>query len=127
MEYFRLNPKELNKLVKYFKGEPIQPSQVNQCESKGTPSTQKSLVFISHSPIHQADVFGSSPIKTTTFYGEERKPDPFYISLLLKGHKLINYIIESITSKNTMPSSFSKSLGLTLTKTFGRCYSMDGK
>lgn len=55
------------------------------------------------------------------------KPEPFYISLLLNGQKLSNCIIDSGASNNIMPSPMAKSLGLTLTKMFGRCFSMDGK
>lgn len=57
----------------------------------------------------------------------EDKPNPFYVSLLLNGHKLSNYIIDLGASDNIMPSSIAKTLGLTLTKSFGRCYSKDGK
>lgn len=49
------------------------------------------------------------------------------MSLFINGHKLNNCIIDSGASENIMPSSVAKSLGLSLTKTFGRCYSMDSK
>lgn len=57
----------------------------------------------------------------------ESKPEPFYISLFINGHKLNNCIIESSALDNIMPSAVAKALGLSLTKTFGRCYSMDSK
>lgn len=55
------------------------------------------------------------------------KIEPFYISLLINGYKLSNYVIDSGASNNVMPSKVANSLGLTLTKTFGRCFSMDNK
>lgn len=58
---------------------------------------------------------------------EEKNPNLFYISLLLNGQKLSNCIIDFGASDNTMPKPVEKSLDLELTKTFGCCYSMDGK
>lgn len=57
----------------------------------------------------------------------ESKPEPFYISLFINGHKLNNCIIDSGASVNIMPSVVAEALGLSLTKTFGMCYSMDSK
>ena len=56
-----------------------------------------------------------------------KKLDPFCISMLLNGRKLSNCIIYSDVSDNIMPSSIAKTSGLTLTKNYGKCYSMDGK
>lgn len=58
---------------------------------------------------------------------EERKPNPFYVSLLLNGQNLRNCIIDSGASDNIMPFAIAKALGLDLTKTFGHCYSLDRK
>ena len=55
------------------------------------------------------------------------KPDPFYVSLFLHGFKLIKCIIDSGASDNIMPAAIAKALDLPLTKTFGKCYSMDSK
>lgn len=49
------------------------------------------------------------------------------MSLLLNSRKLSNCIIDLGASKNIKSISVAKSLGITLTKTFGRCYSMDAK
>lgn len=62
-----------------------------------------------------------------TLYVLESKPEPFYISLFINGHKLNNCIIDSGASDNIMPSAVAKALGLSLTKTFGICYSMESK
>ena len=56
-----------------------------------------------------------------------KKPDPFYISMFINGNRLSNCIIDSGVSDNVMCASVEKALGLPLTKTFGRCYSMDAK
>lgn len=57
----------------------------------------------------------------------DQKPEPFYVSLFINGYKLNNYIIDLGASNNIMPSTVAKALGLTLTKTFGKCFSMDSK
>ena len=56
-----------------------------------------------------------------------KKLDPFYVSLFLHGFKLSNCIIDSGASNNIMPNAVAKALDLPLTKTFGKCYSMDSK
>lgn len=56
-----------------------------------------------------------------------RKIDPFYISLLINGFKLSNYVIDSKAPDNVMPLKVANALDLTLTKTFGHCYSMENK
>lgn len=57
----------------------------------------------------------------------ESKPEPFYISLFINGHMLNNCIIDLGAFDNIMPSTLAKALGLSLNKTFDRCYSMDSK
>ena len=59
--------------------------------------------------------------------GGDGKPNPLCISLLLNGRKMINWKIDLGASNHIVPMLVAKSLGLTLTKTFGRCYLMDGK
>lgn len=55
------------------------------------------------------------------------KIEPFYISLLINGFKLSNCVIDSGASDNVMPTEVANALSLTLTKIFGRCFSMDNK
>ena len=43
---------------------------------------------------------------------EEKKPNPFYVSLLLNGHKIDNCIIDYGASYNIMPMPIAKSLSL---------------
>ena len=56
-----------------------------------------------------------------------QKLDPFYISLFINGNRLSNCITDLGASYNLIPTFIEKSLGLPLTKNFGRCYSMDVK
>lgn len=90
------------------------------------------------SKIVNEPVFVSEKCKTNSPYREkiansienemeEKNPNLFYISLLLNGQKLSNGIIDFGVSDSTMPKPIEKSLNLELTKTFGCCYSMDGK
>lgn len=53
--------------------------------------------------------------------------EPCYISLLINGYKLSNNVIDSEASNNVMPTKVANALGLTLTKTFGKCFSMENK
>lgn len=62
-----------------------------------------------------------------TFPSPIEKIEPFYISLLINGYKLSNCVIDFEASYNVMPSKFANALGLNLTKTFGKCFSMDNK
>lgn len=57
----------------------------------------------------------------------DQRLEPFYVSLFINGFKLNNCIIDSRAFDNIMPSTVAKALGLSLTKTFGKCYSMDSK
>ncbi|GLJ13010.1 hypothetical protein SUGI_0203320 [Cryptomeria japonica] len=125
-KYLKLNPKELDKLVKYVKGDSTSESSMHKC-------VIDSDLFISKIPT-SASCPCTDLITPCAFHNAEDKlgievlkPKPFYISLLLNGQKLSNCIIDLGVSDNIMPSSVSRSLGLTLTKTFGRCYLMDGK
>lgn len=69
--------------------------------------------------------FVDEPVESSQI--SDPKPEPFYVSLFINGYKLNNCIIDSGASDNIMPSAVAKALGLPLTKTFGKCYSMDSK
>ncbi|KAH9308697.1 hypothetical protein KI387_036608, partial [Taxus chinensis] len=52
---------------------------------------------------------------------------PFYLSLLINGFKFSNCIIDAGASDNMMPEKVAHALGLTLTKSYRRCYFMKTK
>ena len=55
------------------------------------------------------------------------KIEPFYLSLLINSFKLSNCVVDSGASDNVMQSKVVDALGLTLTNSFGSCYSMENK
>ncbi|KAH9319022.1 hypothetical protein KI387_020791, partial [Taxus chinensis] len=55
------------------------------------------------------------------------KIKPFYVTLLIAGHKLRNCVIDSGASKNVIAAKVAHDLGLTITHTFGSYYSMDNR
>lgn len=121
-EYLKLNPRELDRLVQYVKGSSVTNAHV----ADEVPEDSRNIdepIFVSERGTQNAEATVNSVQKET----EEKKPNPFYISLLLNGQKLSNCIIDSGASDNIMPQSVAKALGLELTRTFGCCYAMDGK
>lgn len=104
VEYLQVYPKQLDRLTKFVKeSQPTQP-HLALPESKGMPNN---LVTIPSS------VLG--------------KVEPFYLSLVINGFKLSNCIIDFGASDNVMPAKVADAFGLTLTKSFGNCYSMENK
>ena len=113
-DYLKSNPKELDKLVEFIKGTPNDNSKfIGQTSSSVEPTAE--------------NTFENEISMTLESEKHDRKPNPFYISLLLNGRRLNNCIIDSGASDNIMPAPVAKALGLTLTKNFGKCYAMDGK
>lgn len=53
--------------------------------------------------------------------------EPFYISLIINRYKLSNYVIDFRAFDNVMLAKVANVLGLTLTKTFGKCFLMENK
>lgn len=126
VEYLKLNPKELDRLVKFVKGN----------NASAQVGTTQQLVNLASMPQYQEstrpvsletsnDIVGNQTDEMIPIF--EPKPDPFYVSLFVNGHRLNNCIIDFGASDNIMSSIAAKALGLSLTKTFGRCYSMDSK
>lgn len=100
VEFLRSNLDQFDRLVKFVKEKDTSSNLPN------SNSLQNNLV---------------------TFPSPVEKIEPFYISLLINGYKLSNCVINSGASDNVMPSKVVNALGLTLTKTFGRYFSMDNK
>lgn len=121
VEYLKLNPKELDRLLQFVKGNNAQwTNGTQQSVNAILPSRSNELVHplvcekIPEIIALQTDV--STPLL-------ESKIEPFYISLFINGHRLNNYIIDSGSSDNIIPSIVAKELGLSLTKNFGKCFS----
>lgn len=121
-EYLKLNPKELDKLIQYMKGSSVTSAHVTDNVSEDVGAADEPT-FVSERCSKNIEATANSVQKEM----EEKKPNPFYISLLLNGQRLSNCIIDSEASDNIMPQPVAKALGLELTKTFGCCYAMDGK
>lgn len=125
IEYLRLNPKELEKLIKYVQGETSQLQYTkiplinleSSWDEKDIKSTELSSIFL--------NTLANEPIESPLV--PDQRPEPFYVSLFINGYKLNNCIINSEASDNIMPFTVAKALGLSLTKTLGKCYSMDSK
>ena len=105
-EYLKSNKDQLEKLVQFIKGD----STVHS--SKGILKTPK-------------DGKTQNIVAATTPSNE--KIEPFFVSFLINGCKLSNCIIDSGASDNVMPEKVAHALGLTCTRTFGSCYSMETK
>lgn len=117
-EYLKLNPKELDRLVQFMKGNNTQQiNDMQQSINAFLPSHRNESV---HSPVcekmHEITAIQIDDHVPLL----EVKPEPFYISLFINGHRLNNCIIDSGAFDNIMPSAVAKALGLSLTKTFGR-------
>lgn len=126
IEYLKLNPKELEKLIKYVQeGNPqLKPSSlplVNLETSQYNKEVKTMELFATSTSKISID----EPVEPSHML--DQKPEPFYVSLFINGYKLNNCIIDLGASDNIMPSIVAKALGLPLTKTFGKCYSMDSK
>lgn len=110
VEYLQANPGQFDRLVKFVKNKdthPISSSTKNTLAIQEAKNLPNNLITIPSSV--------------------SRKIESFYISLLINGFKLSNCVIDSSASENVMPIKVANCLGLTLTKTFGSCYSMDNK
>lgn len=124
--YLKLNLKEMDRLVEFVKGD---DAHALTSETQTPMSTN----YLAHTNVSPALVIPESSSKTIPLQNDllepnlENKPEPFYVSLYFNGHKLSNCIIDFGASDNVMPSTVAEALGLTLTKTFGKCYSMDSK
>lgn len=124
--YLKIHPTKLHKLVDYCKGDANARTQPNVKSTISNDQPQLNNGSIANEGLdlpfllkeEEVSVFATSP---------SQKPNPFYVSLYVNGHKLSNYIINFRVFDNVMPSSISHALGLTLTKTFGFFYSMDAK
>lgn len=101
VEFLRSNPDQYDHLIKFIK------------EKDTTPNNLPNSNLLKNNLVNSP-----SPIE---------KMEPFYISLLINGYKLSNYVIDFGASDNVMPSKVANAFGLTLTKIFGRCFSMDNK
>ena len=51
--------------------------------------------------------------------------EPFFLSILVNGKTLKNYMIDSSASSTVMPFEIMKELGLKVDTTQGRCCAMD--
>ena len=60
-------------------------------------------------------------------YSVPRKIEPLYLSLLINAFKLGNCIIYFGASDNVTPTKVIIALGLTFTKSFDNCYSLENK
>lgn len=113
-EYLKKNPQQLDKLVHCIKKDFKQPhSDVHQESSENFDDDEQ-----------EGFVSKESSLVATSF---SNKPDPFYISLYIAGCKLSNYIIDSGSSDNVMPSKVAHALGLSLNKPTGKVFSMESK
>ena len=125
MDYLKSNFDQLKRLVEH-------------CNSKETDHANINANVEHHNKANTSGAsFDNEDFAIPRLFQEEestvlatfpsQKTDPFYISLFINRNRLSNYIIDSGASNNVMFSFVSKALGLPLTKTFGRCYSMDAK
>lgn len=125
-EYLKLNPRELDTLVEFVK---VDDAHALASETQTPMSTDSPAhANFSLTQVNPESSSRSIPLQDDLLeLNLENKPEPFHVSLYINGHKLSNCIIDSGASNNVMPSVVAKFLGLTLTKTFGKCYSMDSK
>ena len=77
------------------------------------PSTCKDM-FPTHKPIPSQNLLASTPSSTD-------KIDPLYVSLLINGYYLNNYIIDSSTFDNFIPTKVFQALSLSLSQKFCHC------
>lgn len=112
IDYLETNPAELKRFIDHCKGDNIN-------HNHNVASTLEDE-FLTSNIFEQEE-----PTILATF--PSQKPEPFYVSLYINGYKLNNYIIDSGASNNVITYPIAKSLGLTITKVHGRCYSMDTK
>lgn len=111
-EYLRMNPKELDRLIEY----------VRPRHSKSHASLDKGMVSSQGSAM---DITSSS--KMPSLSTSNANPNPFYVSLFVNGFRVNNCIIDLGASDNVMPIQIAKALGLEMTRTFVKYYSMDSK
>ncbi|XP_059068727.1 uncharacterized protein LOC131859180 [Cryptomeria japonica] len=102
-EYLKLNPKELDKLVKYVKGDSFLESQVHGCMENSDLAAAEGPSSIPYSLANLANPYAFHDTKSRHEV-EIPKPEPFYISLLLNGQNLMSY-------KMLLSRTFCKDLG----------------
>lgn len=111
-EYLKMNPRELDRLIKYVR--PRHSELHASLDETIVKPQYPCMNVVSYSKTSSSSVSGL-------------KPYPFYVSLFVNGFRVNNYIIDSGASDNVMPRKIAKALGLKMTKTFGKFYSMDSK
>ena len=109
IEYLQTHPAQFNRFINAVHGGNHVSSSPNSKGLFPTPSTPPSQ-----------NMLALSSSKTN-------KVEPFYMSLLIKGFQLNNCIIDSRASNNVISAKVENSLGLTLTRVNGTCYSMESK
>lgn len=125
MDYLKSNPDQLKRLVEHCNSKETDHANINanvenhnKASTSGTSFDNEDFAIPRLFQEEESTVLATCP---------SQKPDPFYISLFINGNRLSNCIIDSRAFDNVMPASVAKALRLPLTKTFGRCYSMDAK
>ena len=109
-EYLKANPDQFDRLVKFVNDKKISPSRDTPPDISVTPKPK----------VSQSNLVSNPPTASGRI-------DPFFISLLVNGFKLSNCVIDSGASDNVMPAKVATALGLEMTKTFSRCFSMENK
>lgn len=112
IDYLKSHPNELKIFIKHCKDENVELNHATTFELEDDTLTSNLFNEVENS------ILATSP---------GQKLEPFYVSLFINGWKLSNCIIDSGASDNVMPYIVAKALGLTLTKSNGRCYAMDAK
>lgn len=110
VKYLKANPDQFDRPFNFVKDEGINPSQ----------DTPPDVPIAPKPKTPQSNLVSNPPIAS-------KHIDPFFISLLVNGFKLSNYVIDSGAFNNVMPAKVAIALGLDLTKTFSCCFSMDNK
>ncbi|KAH9323744.1 hypothetical protein KI387_018383, partial [Taxus chinensis] len=109
IEYLQTHPAQFDRLINAVRRNNPIPSSSNSKGMIPTPSTPPSqhMLALSASKID--------------------KVEPFYLSLLMNGFELNNYIIDSGASDNVMPLKVANALSMKLTRVNRACYSMESK